>query len=139
MLYRKIGIKLFILMLTICFMTVFTFANTDENKIIAEYSRCLHPSNSVVESSYPETRFCVALNANQHGYYEKVHRQCVRCWHEEFVDKLVRVEAHSFVFEDLGHMGNTHRYRHICYSCSYTKDYSLICSGSPHVSPFTLS
>ena len=134
---KKMLLKLFMILSTICVISIPVFADTTQSEYAVDPSRCSHPSNSVIES-VPETRFYAAINAEQHGYYERVQRTCVLCWHQEMVDKLVRVESHRFTFEDLGHVGNVHNYRHVCYSCSYTKNYSLICDGPPHVSPFSV-
>lgn len=135
---KKLLLKLFVVLSVICIASITVLADTTQNEYATNSYSCSHPSNSVIES-IPETRFYTAINAEQHGYYERVQRQCILCWHKEMVDKLIRIEPHRFNFEDLGHTGNIHNYQHICYTCLYTKNYSLICNGPQHVSPFFIN
>ena len=136
--FKKITFTVFVLLLSVCCISTPIFADETVELQYIDPSECSHPSNSMVETSQIQGEFYSAISADQHGYYHKIHRRCVLCGYEEIIDRLIRVENHNFVFEDLGHTGNKHNYRHICYACSYAKNYFLICDGPPHVSPFSI-
>lgn len=122
---------------TISTVRAVKYASLSNKSDFPETYPCGHSSSDGTHESIPETYNYKAIDRNKHGYYKIVYYLCNRCGYPVSGPHHIQISSynHSFAFEDLGHRGNMHEYRDICYTCVYTIPYALQCSGNPHVSP----
>lgn len=70
-----------------------------------------------------------SANASQHHTIQHKHYTCTVCGHVRTFNYDLGLQAHSWTYRDLGHVGVSHNYEVVCRDCGHTERTSVPCNN----------